>query len=67
MRTLLIILSSYLFLCYGLEKDITPEGILLVFATTFIVGTFGVARANREVSIYFTKDQIEEMLDDEEI
>ncbi len=66
MRTLLIILSAYLFLCYGLEKDITPEGVILVFATTFILGTFGVARANREVSIYFTKDQIEEMLDDEE-
>ena len=65
MRTLLIILSSYLFLCYGLEKDITPEGILLVFATTFIVGTFGVARANREVSIYFTKEQIEEMIEDD--
>ena len=66
MRTLLIILSAYLFGCYGLQKDVTPEGLLLVFATTFILGTFGVARANREVSIYFTKDQIEEMLDDKE-
>ncbi len=65
MRTLLIILSAYLFGCYGLQKDITPEGILLVFATTFIVGTFGVARANREVSIYFTKEQIEEMIEDD--
>jgi len=67
MRTLLIILSAYLFGCYGLQKDVTPEGILLVFATTFTIGTFSVARANREVSIYFTKEQIEEMLDDEEI
>ena len=66
MRTLLIILSAYLFGCYGLQKDVTPEGLLLVFATTFIVGTFAVARANREVTIYFNKEQIEEMLDDEE-
>ena len=66
MRTLLIILSAYLFGCYGLQKDVTPEGLLLVFATTFIIATFAVARDNREVSIYFTKEQIEEMLDDEE-
>jgi len=66
MKTLLIILSACLFLCYGLEKDITHEGVILVFATTFILGTFGVAGANRDVSIYFTKDQIEEMLDDKE-
>ena len=66
MRTLLIILSAYLFGCYGLQKDVTPEGLLLVFATTLIIATFAVARANREVSIYFTKEQIEEMLDDEE-
>lgn len=66
MRTLLIILSAYLFGCYGLQKDVTPEGLLLVFATTLIIATYAVARANREVSIYFTKEQIEEMLDDEE-
>ena len=66
MRTLLIILSAYLFGCYGLQKDVTPEGLLLVFATTFIIGTFAVARANREVSIYFTKEQIEEMLENDE-
>ena len=65
MRTLLIILSAYLFGCYGLQKDVTPEGLLLVFATTFIIGTFAVARSNREVSIYFTKEQIEEMIEDE--
>ena len=66
MRTLLIILSAYLFGCYGLQKDVTPEGLLLVFATTFIIGTFAVARANREVSIYFTKEQVEEMLENDE-
>ena len=66
MKTLLIVLSAYLFACYGFEKDITPEGLLLVFATTFIIGTFAVARDNRHVSIYFTKEQIEEMLEDEE-
>ena len=66
MKALLIILSAYLFGCYGLNKDVTPEGLLLVFATTFIIGTFAVARANREVSIYFTKEQVEEMLENDE-
>lgn len=66
MKPVSIILSAYLFTCYLFERMPTPEGLLLVFATAFIIGTFAVARANREVSIYFTKEQIEEMLDDEE-
>lgn len=66
MKALLIILSAYLFGCYGLDKDVTPEGVLLVFATTLILGTFAVARSNREVTIYFTKEQIEEMIEDDE-
>jgi hypothetical protein len=65
MKALLIISSAYLFLCYAFSTKPTPEGILLVFATTLILGTFAAARANREVSIYFTKDQIEDMLEDD--
>lgn len=66
MKTISIILSAYLFACYLFERMPTPEGILLVGATTFIIGTFAVARANREVSIYFTKEQIEEMLENDQ-
>jgi hypothetical protein len=65
MKALLIISSAYLFLCYGFSTKPTPEGILLVFATTFIMGTFSVASSNREVSIYFTREQIEDMLEDD--
>ncbi len=66
MKIILLTLSAYLFLCLGFETKPTPEGIMLVFIATFVLGTFAVAKSNRGVTIYFTKEQIEEMIDDEE-
>ena len=65
MKVIAMILSAYLFTCYSFGKMPTPEGLLLVFVLTFTIGTFSLARANREVSIYFTKDQIDEMMKDD--
>ncbi len=66
MKIILLTLSAYLFLCLGFETKPTPEGIMLVFIATFVLGTFAVAKSNREVTIYFTKEHIEELIDEEE-
>ena len=66
MKTIAILYALYFFMCYIFGSKPTAEGMFLPVIISGILAVFSVAKSNREVSIYFSKDQIEEMIEEDD-
>ncbi len=66
MKTLLIFYALYFFLCVGFKTTPTPEGLLLPIIMTGVLAVLSVGRANREVSIYIDKEQLDKAMEEED-
>ena len=65
MKTLLLLFSLYFFLCYGCNTQPTPEGLFMPVLVCLCFGLYSAINKDKKISIYFTKEQIEEMIEDE--
>jgi len=69
MINLAICYSVYLFLCYFMGADITPEGVFMPLITWSIISCYAEVCSQNVMNIYISKDNVEKALkemDDEQ-
>jgi hypothetical protein len=61
MKTLLAIYALYLFFCLGFGTKPTPEGCLLPIIISLCISCYCAIRANHDVNLYLSREQIENL------